>query len=57
MRVIILPSQPEAFSRVLIDKALSDSVWHLLNVRQVRFEMFGSDGLSDYVLMGQHGMY
>jgi len=50
-----LPKQPEAFSRVLIDQALKDSDWDLLNPRRVRFESSGRDGRADYVLLGQRG--
>ena len=46
---------PEAFSRVLIDQALKDSDWDLLDTQQVRFEMSGRDGRADYVLLDQHG--
>ena len=45
----------EAFSRVLIDKALEFSGWNLLDHHQVRFELSGSTGRADYVLSGQHG--
>jgi type I restriction enzyme R subunit len=45
----------EAFSRVLIDEALKDSGWNLLDRHQVRFELSGSSGRSDYVLSGAHG--
>jgi type I restriction enzyme R subunit len=48
-------NQPEAFSRVLIDQALQDSGWDLLDPRQVRFEMQGANGRADYVLLGAHG--
>jgi type I restriction enzyme R subunit len=47
--------QPEAFSRVLIDKALTDSGWDLLNPRQVRFEL-RAGGRADYVLLDDRGM-
>lgn len=50
-----LPGQPEAFSRVLIDQALKDSGWNLLDSRQVRLELSGDGGRSDYVLSGPHG--
>jgi len=50
-----MPSQPEAFSRVLIDQALRDSGWDLLDTRQVRFESSGLGGRADYVLSGDHG--
>ena len=32
---------PEAFSRVLIDRALTESGWDLLDPHQVRFELDG----------------
>ncbi len=47
--------QNEAFSRVLIDKALEFSGWNLLDPHQVRFELSDKSGRSDYVLLGQHG--
>jgi type I restriction enzyme, R subunit len=50
-----LPVQPEAFSRILIDQALKDSGWDLLDTHSVRFEMSGRDGRADYILIGQHG--
>src|SRR6266699_6017476 len=45
----------EAFSRVLIDKALEFSGWNLLKPEQVRFELNGVTGRADYVLSGQRG--
>lgn len=45
----------EAFSRVLIDKALEFSGWNLLDQKQVRFELNGTNGRADYVLNGQRG--
>src|SRR5579864_6856141 len=45
----------EAFSRVLIDKALEFSGWDLLDAHQVRFELNGTTGRADYVLSGQRG--
>jgi len=45
----------EAFSRVLIDKALEFSGWDLLDPRQVRFEINGRTGRADYVLLGERG--
>jgi type I restriction enzyme R subunit len=45
----------EAFSRVLIDKALEFSGWDLLDPKQVRFELNGATGRADYVLSGQRG--
>ena len=48
-------AQPEAFSWVLIDRALSESSWNLLDEKQVRFELHGGNGRADYVLCGQYG--
>jgi predicted type IV restriction endonuclease len=48
-------AQNEAFSRVLIDKALEFSGWNLLDPRQLRFELSGANGRADYVLSGQRG--
>ena len=45
----------EAFSRVLIDKALEFSRWNLLNPKKVRFEMAIGDQRADYVLGCQRG--
>jgi type I restriction enzyme, R subunit len=50
-----LPSQPEAFSRVLIDQALKESDWDLLDPHRVRFESSGRDGRADYILLGKNG--
>jgi len=50
-----LPVKPEAFSRVLIDRALRESGWDLLDDRRVRFELDGSSGRADYVLSGERG--
>ncbi len=47
--------RPEAFSRVLIDQALKDSGWDLLDERRVRFELDGNSGRADYVLTGDRG--
>lgn len=47
--------QPEAFSRVLIDRALEDSGWNLLDKKQVRFEIRGDSGRADYVLITRDG--
>ena len=47
--------QNEAFSRVLIDKALEFSGWNLLNPQEVRFELNSETGRADYVLMSQRG--
>jgi type I restriction enzyme R subunit len=45
----------EAFSRVLIDKALEFSGWNLLDAHQVRFELNTATGRADYLLGGQRG--
>src|SRR5712692_6430775 len=47
--------KPEAFSRVLIDQALRESDWDLLDDRRVRFELDGHSGRADYVLSGERG--
>jgi hypothetical protein len=39
--------KPEAFSRVLIDQALKESDWDLLDDRRVRFELDGKSGHAD----------
>src|SRR6202142_860284 len=48
-------SQPEAFSRILIDKALEAASWNLLDPKQVRFEFDGRNGRADYALCNVHG--
>src|SRR6478609_6786675 len=48
-------AQPEAFSRVLIDKALEFSGWNLLDPRQVRFEYNTTIGRVDYLLKDKLG--
>ena len=45
----------EAFSRVLIDKALEASDWNLLDSKQVRFEQNAVTGRVDYLLMDNLG--
>jgi len=45
----------EAFSRILIDKALEFSGWNLLDSHQVRFELNTANGRADYLLGGQRG--
>src|SRR6266705_31006 len=45
----------EAFSRILIDKALEFSGWNLLDPQQVRFEFNTATGRADYLLGGQRG--
>ena len=47
--------QSEAFSRVLIDKALEFSGWNLLDRHAVRFELNSESGRADYVLMTKRG--
>jgi type I restriction enzyme R subunit len=48
-------SQNEAFSRVLIDKALEFSGWDLLDARQVTFELHTGNGRADYLLQDKLG--
>ncbi|MBN1579036.1 MAG: DEAD/DEAH box helicase family protein [Chitinispirillaceae bacterium] len=50
-----MPNNPEAFSRVLIDHALEDSEWNLLDHRQVRFEYHTGSGRADYLLLDSAG--
>jgi type I site-specific restriction endonuclease len=47
--------QNEAFSRVLIDKALEYSGWNLLDGKQVQFELHTSNGRADYLLKDKLG--
>ena len=47
--------QNEAFSRILIDKALEFSDWDLLDPRQVQFELHMSSGRADYLLKDKLG--
>ncbi|MFH0828780.1 MAG: DEAD/DEAH box helicase family protein [Candidatus Kerfeldbacteria bacterium] len=42
--------QPEAFSRILIDKALEAGGWDLLDPQQVHFEHHTANGRADYLL-------
>lgn len=48
-------SHNEAFSRILIDKALEASGWDLLNSKQVRFEYHAQGGRADYLLLSPIG--
>jgi type I restriction enzyme, R subunit len=48
-------SKTEAFSRILIDKALEASDWDLLDPKQVRFEQNAVNGRADYLLMDDLG--
>src|SRR5579859_1059214 len=47
--------QNEAFSRVLIDKALEFSGWDLLDPQQVQFELHTANGRADYLLKDKLG--
>ncbi len=49
------PGQNEAFSRVLIDKALEASGWDLLNPQRVQFERNTDSGRADYLLKDSLG--
>ena len=48
-------TQSEAFSRVLIDKALEYSGWNLLDPKQVQFEYHNVGGRADYLLRDSLG--
>jgi type I restriction enzyme R subunit len=48
-------SNPEAFSRILIDRALADSGWDLLNTNQVRLEVNAASKRADYLLLDALG--
>jgi len=45
----------EAFSRILIDKALEASEWNLLDSKQIRFEYNAVNGRADYMLIDNLG--
>ncbi len=47
--------QNEAFSRILIDRALEFSKWDLLDPQQVEFETHTSSGRADYLLKDKNG--
>jgi hypothetical protein len=47
----LLSNKSEAFSRILIDKALEASDWDLLDSGQVRFEHNAVIGRADYLLL------
>jgi predicted type IV restriction endonuclease len=51
----MLAGQNEAFSRILIDKALEFSGWDLLDPKQVGFELNLSSGRADYFLKDKLG--
>lgn len=48
-------SHNEAFSRILIDKALEASNWNLLDSQQVQFEYNTANGRADYLLKDSLG--
>ena len=48
-------NQTEAFSRILIDKALEYSGWNLLNPKEVQFEFTNVSGRADYILRDSLG--
>jgi len=48
-------SNSEAFSRILIDKALEASGWNLLDPQQVQFELNTGNGRADYLLKDKRG--
>lgn len=50
-----MPGSSEAFSRILIDRALQDSDWDLLDSKQVQFEIHTQNGRADYILKDKHG--
>src|SRR5271165_3113829 len=52
---VMTHGQSEAFSRVLIDKALESSDWDLLDSKQVVFEMHTGNGRADYLLKDKLG--
>ena len=45
----------EAFSRILIDKALENSGWDLLDPHSLEFEHHSTDGRADYILKDKYG--
>jgi len=47
--------QSEAFSRILIDKALEFSGWDLLDPKQMVFELHTGNGRADYLLKDELG--
>lgn len=49
------PRQNEAFSRILIDKALESSGWNLLDHEQITFEQNITNGRVDYLLKDDLG--
>ena len=51
----LMTGQNEAFSRILIDKALEASGWNLLDASQVQFEFHVANGRADYLLKDKLG--
>jgi len=51
----MLSGQNEAFSRILIDKALEASDWNLLDPQQIQFELNTVNGRADYLLKDSLG--
>jgi type I restriction enzyme R subunit len=49
------PGRNEAFSRILIDKALEFSGWNLLDPKQIVFEYDNAGGRADYLLKDNLG--
>jgi type I restriction enzyme R subunit len=54
-RIIVSTGQSEAFSRILIDKALEASGWNLLDPQQAQFEYNTAHGRADYLLKDSLG--
>lgn len=50
-----MSNNSEAFSRILIDRALADSGWNLLDPAQVQFEFHILTGRADYILKDKLG--
>src|SRR5690242_9608916 len=53
--LMVAKGQPEAFSRILIDKTLENSGWNLLDTQQVTLEVSSTTGRSDYILKDNRG--
>src|SRR3990170_6377057 len=51
----VTPGQSEAYSRVLIDKALEASGWDLLNSHEIEFELNTGSGRADYLMKDRLG--
>lgn len=50
-----MPVNSEAFSRILIDRALQESGWDLLDSKQVQFEVGAQGKRADYLLKDKNG--